>query len=505
MLESFSEELEYIKLSPEEMQSRGILGRLKGVIADTKNPTRNGRLYSEELWDKTFDNPIMQEKIDNHCVFGELGHPTDRSEIDMEKIAICLAERPKKNKDGQLVGVFDILSTPNGRILKAMCDYGCNIGISSRGNGDTFTNRDGQEEVDPDTYECECWDAVLIPAVKEARLSLVNESIGKKTFKQALCEELNKANENDRKVMEETLKELDINVSETNEECNSEDCADKDEVSKVEAVGYAKVDSADELQEALMSKLELERKVVELNEKLSVGYAKEVKNEEELAKYRKAVVKLSESAKKVSALNEKVSKLTEELSKSNKRNSTLSERIRKLEEDAKLSKNKNSSLSSNLRTSSDKIKTLNENINSLSREKDSLNESIVELKKDLELKRTEYSRKIESSNKLVERYQKIASGAVSRYIESVATRIGVSANEIKNKLPDSYTFDDIDSICEELQSYKLTLNRLPFQTMGLNENIRASIKSSKNESLVRKEINEDDELDSSLLRIAGMG
>ena len=45
MLESIQNDFEYEKLSAEEQQRRGILGRLKGIIADFKNPTRNGRLY----------------------------------------------------------------------------------------------------------------------------------------------------------------------------------------------------------------------------------------------------------------------------------------------------------------------------------------------------------------------------------------------------------------------------------------------------------------------------
>lgn len=50
MLESLSNNVfTYKKLTEEEQQSRGILGRLAGIIADTKNPTRNGRQYSSEL------------------------------------------------------------------------------------------------------------------------------------------------------------------------------------------------------------------------------------------------------------------------------------------------------------------------------------------------------------------------------------------------------------------------------------------------------------------------
>lgn len=150
-------QVKYTKLSPEEQAQRGILGRLYGVIADFRNPTRNGRLYSEKLWDKVFDDPIMEEKIQNKCVFGEISHPLDdpeRQEIDPQKIAIALAEKPSKGADGKIYGVFDILDTPNGRILKTLCDYGTKIGVSSRGTGDVFTDYDGQESVDPDTYDC---------------------------------------------------------------------------------------------------------------------------------------------------------------------------------------------------------------------------------------------------------------------------------------------------------------------------------------------------------------
>ena len=92
MLESLKNDIfEYQRLSSEEQQKRGILGRLKGVIADFKNPTRNGRFYSEELWDKTFENPIVIEQLQNKMLMGELNHPSDRLETDPEKVAICLA------------------------------------------------------------------------------------------------------------------------------------------------------------------------------------------------------------------------------------------------------------------------------------------------------------------------------------------------------------------------------------------------------------------------------
>lgn len=217
MLEKLGKTFEYKKLTEAEQKQRGILGRLVGPCADFIQATRNGRKYSEELWENVFSNDLMKEKIKNRCCFGELGHPTDRTETDMEKIALCLAELPKKGRDGKLYGVFDILDTPNGRILKALCDYGCNIGISSRGQGDLITDLDGNEAVDPDTYDCECFDAVLMPGVEAARLKYVTESLNKensKGLKLALTESLKKASDDDRKIMEETLKDLNITLDE---------------------------------------------------------------------------------------------------------------------------------------------------------------------------------------------------------------------------------------------------------------------------------------------------
>ena len=50
MLESLANNtFTYNKLTEEEQRSRGILGRLVGVIADTENPTRNGRKYGRDL------------------------------------------------------------------------------------------------------------------------------------------------------------------------------------------------------------------------------------------------------------------------------------------------------------------------------------------------------------------------------------------------------------------------------------------------------------------------
>ena len=58
-----------------------ILGTLEGYCADTIQPTRNGRKYSEALWEKVFNSKIVQELFNCGGILGELDHPAERTEL----------------------------------------------------------------------------------------------------------------------------------------------------------------------------------------------------------------------------------------------------------------------------------------------------------------------------------------------------------------------------------------------------------------------------------------
>lgn len=508
MLESFNlnNDLEYQKLSPEEQSARGILGRLKGVIADFKHPTRNGRKYTEDLWEQTFSNPIIKEKIENRCLFGELGHPVDRQEVDMEKIAICMAETPKKGSDGKLHAVFDILATPCGKILKTLCDYGCNIGISSRGTGETYSDYNGDEIVDKDTFECECWDAVLIPAVKEARLTYVNESLDTKkvSLKRALCEALESSSLEDKKIMESTLKDLDIDYSPERVD-NMED--DEDNTAADSGASLV-VD----LQEALKANKLLESQLASLQEKLSVSYTKEAGMRDSISKYKIAIKSLTEDAKRVTILEQKVQSLEEDLSSKDAKIAAQQASIKRLQESRIQNSTKSRTLNEGLAAKDreisslrSQVSSLNESIKTLNAEtqktQNSLVENIEELKKDSAIKHSEYSKKLKAASQLVEKYKGIANKAFGKYIESQANRIGVSKEEIKNRLSESCTFEEVDRICEELQTYRVNLSRLPFDVTRGNK-VRMQVKESVEP--IKPANRFEDEIDDQLKSLAGL-
>ena len=529
MLEAFDKNkgFEYQRLTPEEMTSRGILGRLTGPIADTINGTRNGRAYKEKLWQKVFDDPIVQEKINTRCLFGELGHPIDeRTSTDVEKIAICLAEIPKKGPDGLLYGVFDILDTPNGRILKAMADYGCNIGVSSRGEGDVITNFDGDEEVDPDTYYFECFDAVLLPAVKKARMKYVTESLeSKKSLKQVLNEELNNASDSDRKIMQSTINNLnleDLDLSDDDAEIlREEEPEDDEEITLENNVNVQDSEPVDiddvsekvpvdndkgmieQYQNLLKQMRTLEEQIISLNEKLSVSYAKEASYKNEITQYKESISSLTKVSKQVNALKIQNESLQRRLDNEAKLKEDVKNLTLKLDKSSK----ENNQLSIKLKECLSKTKTLTEEMSKTKDDSKSivedLNIKLADKDKDLIQLKSNYAKKLQECNKTIEKYKSIANKAVNRYIESKATSLGISINEIKNKLPESYTFNDIDNVCEDLRDYKINISKLPFQVNGkqLTESANIKIKSQVKSPL---EVNPliDDDVDDQLLSLA---
>ena len=518
MLENLSKNngYTYTRLTEEEMKKRGILGRLVGNVADFINPTRNGRKYSEQLWEKVFDNPIMQEKFKNKVMYGELGHPADRTEIDMEKVAVCMAEPPKKDKDGTLKAVFDILPTPNGRILKALCDYGSTLGISSRGTGDVITDDDGNEMVDPDTYDCECWDIVLVPAVESARLQYVNESVAKGNtdagLKKALCESLNNATEDERKVMEETLHNLDIDLNEStnlNESItltgdgNTTFTLACDTPITTAAINDGTQELVKSLQETLKSKASLEEQVKELQEKLAVSDTKASELQEELSRYKQTTIKLSSAVSERNALSQKVSALEEELKTKTQTIERQTSRISSLVSERKESVAKSTSLNESLSNKDAEVSKLNESLENQRKDYEAkiseLNESISAIKSSSEAKVKELNEQLSKSEKIREGWKKKATETVNRYIESKALLLGVESGDIKAKLPSSYTLDDVDSVCESLQSYALNISKLPF---SFDRKVKVKVRESKNDSLVSH--NDDDEIDNSLKNIAGL-
>jgi chromosome segregation ATPase len=414
-----------------------------------------------------------------------------------------------------------------------LAKYGFKFGISSRGTGDTYEDYNGEETVDADTYDFQAFDLVLLPACEDARLKLA-ESLDTRKMKlsKALNEALDNANEDERKIMKETLDNLDIDYTPENEvieEANASTTApEKDDNIEVQETPLAADDNgADvmkELQESLKTQKELEKQIKSLQEQLSVCYTKEARYSNVLGRTKN---ELAQAKSTNARLSKTVETLNESLSQSKEAENRQSRKIAMLEEKLATMRSGNKSLTESVSTSQSEITTLKEQLTSakessekkvkllnekhlretreLEAQNAQLQESIADLKKDNQISKGQYSAKLSKAQSLVEKYKAVAQTAVEKYIKLQATRLGISADEVKRKLNENYSFNDIDRVCEELQKYKLTVNSLPFDMRRPSQNkpVKMTIKESV-ETI--KPINDDgfdidDDMDTSFLNI----
>lgn len=368
-----------------------ILGRLEGPCADIIHPTRNGRLYSDQLWEKVFNSDVVKEYFACGGIFGELGHPADRAETDMEKICVCMPRPPVRGEDGRLIGQWDILNTPNGRILKCLCDYGFKMGVSSRGTGDVINGFDGQESVDPDTYQFEAFDIVLLPAVKSARLRLMKESVGNKTLQQALTESLEASSEEARKIMSETLDRLDIGYTAS----NGEDIQPGEDDGRAGNTGLV-----EQLQQALREQVELRKRVSVLNEQLSACNARERASREELGRYKSAAAHLSEQVRKVHGASTRITELEKALSDKESRVAELTKEVTRLTEGIQHRVDSRCDLlTESLRKEEVRVCKLQEQVSALSKSRDELHQQLLESNHSAEAKQAALTEQFEGAKK----------------------------------------------------------------------------------------------------------
>lgn len=143
---------------------------IHGVFSTIAEKNRNGRVYSQQLWEDNVRN--YQDEIKNNSVntLGELEHPSNRVEVDKMRAVIKIVElRVEGNK---VIGKAKVLNNNSDATnhIKALIDEGMTIGVSSRGTG--RMKGDIVEE-----YSLRTYDVVSSPSDYNANLSGLRESL----------------------------------------------------------------------------------------------------------------------------------------------------------------------------------------------------------------------------------------------------------------------------------------------------------------------------------------
>lgn len=140
-----------IKTSIDEKEKRMYIS---GIFATAEQKNKNGRIYPKSLLEREIKS-ITSNVISDSCV-GELNHPTDRSEIDLNKAGIKITSLAWDGNN--VMGKALVLSTPKGKLIQSLVEDKVRIGISSRGLG---TVSEGKVNND---FKLLTWDIVQNPS-----------------------------------------------------------------------------------------------------------------------------------------------------------------------------------------------------------------------------------------------------------------------------------------------------------------------------------------------------
>ena len=277
------------------------------------------------------------------------------------------------------------------------------------------------------------------------------------------------------------------------ENSDEEDSEQKEETEEDKAVDEGLDSIVNSLQEALSKNSDLENTVRILQEKLAVSDAKVNEINEECNRLKNSMSRMSDLVKTRATLKENVSTLEKSL---NEKEALINEQKVKI---AKLVESKKETVRSS--------NELNENLTNLktSYEKQiqALNEQISSSKTENEKQISTLTENLNKANSLKESYKKLANKTVNKYIEVKANIIGQTPADIKRKLGESYTLEDVDQVCEDLKAYSLNVSKLPFEvTKKVGVRVTESTNTRMMNNTTKKSAIYDDEVSDTLIKLA---
>ena len=136
---------------------------VKGILQRKGKKNQNGRIYPDEILMREA-NKYAQNFIRDRRAMGELDHP-ESSVVNLKNVSHTVTEMHWEGDD--LVGTVEVLTTPNGNILRELFRNGIKLGISSRGLG-SLKKISENSAIVGDDFELIAFDFVSNPSTQGA-------------------------------------------------------------------------------------------------------------------------------------------------------------------------------------------------------------------------------------------------------------------------------------------------------------------------------------------------
>lgn len=172
----------------------------KGVLARGEWPTcnigvlnQNNRMYEKKVWDRVQEDENIKEKIAGRKFFGEAEHPKETAS-DLTLTSHIVTEMFYETAEGGpevLWSKVDLLDTPAGRIINTLLEAECEVGVSTRAEGDLEECEDDEHNkyhnVISESYDYRALDFTADPSTYGTAPRNVQQSIMKEVKEGMIC------------------------------------------------------------------------------------------------------------------------------------------------------------------------------------------------------------------------------------------------------------------------------------------------------------------------------
>jgi len=204
-MKNFLVETNYSKLEIIEEKSIGGKTVMRGPVGKVDVKNRNGRVYPREVMEREI--PKLLAESNRTYRLGAVDHPTTGSSIT--DLAIKYTDMFIDN-DNTVIAEMEIIPTHKGQDLEKLVRAGIEVGMSSRGAGETKYGKwkDGTEAlIVGNDYDLVTFDAVVNPSVAEARVKQMENH-------QAVLERVDTLLEADPTVLDRIIEQLESSSEE---------------------------------------------------------------------------------------------------------------------------------------------------------------------------------------------------------------------------------------------------------------------------------------------------
>jgi len=134
----------------------GVLCRVQYPICEIGQKNHNGRIYEMEVWNKVYESEDVKGKLARRNLFGNQEHPED-SKLRLNKDETSHIVSEIFTEGDTIKANLDVLPTDAGKFIDVLLKAGCEVGVSTRAEGELEEQSDDQgdsyQRVVPESYK----------------------------------------------------------------------------------------------------------------------------------------------------------------------------------------------------------------------------------------------------------------------------------------------------------------------------------------------------------------